>query len=126
MLVHAALYVSAIVLIAVGVIHSWLGERYILIRLFRRDDLPKLFGSTHFTKRVLRYAWHVTSVAWWGHAAILIALARPPATPRTIGLIIGCTYLVHFAIVLAGSRGKHLAWIAFLIAGLLAIYGTRA
>ena len=31
--------------------HSYLGERYILIRLFRRPDLPRLFGGVEFTKR---------------------------------------------------------------------------
>jgi hypothetical protein len=40
--------------------HSYLGERYILTRLFRRDDLPRLLGGTGFTKRTLRFAWHLT------------------------------------------------------------------
>ena len=51
--------------------HSYLGERYILIRLFRREDLPKLFGGgTEFTTRTLRFAWHLTSVAWIAFLAI--------------------------------------------------------
>lgn len=63
-------------LFAVGVVHSVLGERYILVRLFRRTDLPKLFGDTTFTTRTLRFAWHITTVAWWGFAAILLMLAQ--------------------------------------------------
>lgn len=39
------LYVSALLLIAISFIHSYLGERYILMRLFKRDNLPKLFGA---------------------------------------------------------------------------------
>ncbi len=27
-----------------------------------------------FTKRTLRFAWHLTTVAWWGAAAALLAL----------------------------------------------------
>jgi len=34
-------YLGGILLITIGFVHSYLGERYILIRLFRRDDLPK-------------------------------------------------------------------------------------
>lgn len=120
-----ALYVSALILIAVGIAHSWLGERYVLTRLFRRPDLPKLLGSPEYMMRTLRFAWHVTSVAWWGHAAILIMLAHPPVEAGSIGMAIGCTYLVHFVIVLGGSRGRHLAWIAFLIVGALALFATR-
>jgi len=102
-----------------------LGERYILTRLFRRDDLPKLFGSAEFTVRTLRFAWHVTTVAWWGFAAILILLAQPTLNKSTIGLVIGITFLVHFAIALLGSRGKHLSWIVFLAIAAISIYATK-
>ena len=57
----------------IGLAHSYLGERYILIRLFRRE-LPRLFGSDDFTKQTLRFVWHLTTVSWWGLAAILVAL----------------------------------------------------
>ena len=118
------LYFASILTLAVGVAHSYLGERYILIRLFRRNNLPRLFGSTEFTIRTLRFAWHITSVAWWGFAAILIHLAHPPLTPGILGLIIGVTFIVHAVIALIGSRGKHLSWPIFLAIGVLAIYAT--
>ena len=120
-----ALYFAAFLIVAVGVAHSYLGERYILIRLFRRQDLPKLFGSAEFTTRTLRFAWHLSSVAWFGFAAILVLLAHPPTTPGTIGLVIGFTFLVHSAVALAGSRGRHLSWPVFLAIGIIAIYATR-
>jgi len=71
----AMLYVAAFLAFAVGIAHSTLGERYILVRLFRRTELPMLFGDTRFTIRVLRFAWHLTTIAWWGFAAILVLLA---------------------------------------------------
>jgi hypothetical protein len=49
--------------VATGIAHSYLGERYILIRLFKRGDLPKLSVGTEFTKGTLRFAWHLTTVA---------------------------------------------------------------
>lgn len=121
---QTALYVAAFLAVVVGIAHSYLGERYILMRLFRREDLPKLFGSAEFTSRTLRFAWHITSVAWWGYAAILVLLAHPPATTSAIGLAVGWTFLAHFAIVLAASRGRHLSWLVFLAIGVIAIWAT--
>jgi hypothetical protein len=120
-----ALYLAAFLLLVVGIAHSYLGERYILIRLFRRDDLPKIGGSSRFTTQTLRFAWHITSVAWWGFAALLVLLAHPPATARAIGLVVGGTFLVHFAIVVVASRGRHLSWAVFLAIGTLILFATR-
>ena len=53
------LYLAAFLAVAVGIAHSYLGEHYILIRLFRRDGIPTLFGSPEFTIRTLRFAWHL-------------------------------------------------------------------
>ena len=122
---QTALYFAAFLMVAVGIAHSYLGERYILIRLFRRENLPMLFGSPKFTIRTLRFAWHVTSVAWWGFAAVLVLLAHPPVRSSAVGLVIGCTFLAHFGIALAGSRGKHLSWPVFLAIGIIVIYATR-
>jgi hypothetical protein len=120
-----ALYLAAALTIAVGIAHSCLGERYLLMRLFRRADLPKLFGGTDFTIRTLRFAWHITSVAWWGFAIILIQLAQGAPSTVALGATIGGIFLVHAAVTLFGSRGRHLAWPVFLAIGLISLYATR-
>lgn len=120
------LYIAALLAFAMGVVHSVLGEKYILVRLFRRGNLPQLFGGTDFTERTLRFAWHVTTIAWWGFAAILIALAHPPIDTGTLGVIVSGTFLVHFLVAVFGSKGRHLSWIVFLAIGILAFYATRA
>jgi hypothetical protein len=119
-----ALYIAALMIVGVGFAHSYLGERYILARLSGRN-LPKVLGSAEYTLRTLRFAWHVTSFAWFGFAAILVLLARGPVSPATLGKVIGVTFLIHFAIALVGSRGKHLSWIAFLAIGAATIYATH-
>jgi len=73
---ETAVVAAAAILTLTVVAHSFLGERYILIRLLRRENLPRLFGSDWFTKRTLRIAWHLTSIAWLGLAGILMVLAR--------------------------------------------------
>ncbi|MDY7092714.1 MAG: hypothetical protein SX243_07050 [Acidobacteriota bacterium] len=119
-----ALYAAAVLLVAIAAAHSYLGEQYILIRLFRRDNLPKLFGGTEFTRLTLRFAWHITSLAWLGFAGVLVLLAHPPADPSRLGLVVGLTFLAHGLLAGVASKGKHLSWIVFLAVGILAIWGT--
>ncbi|MCK9489677.1 MAG: hypothetical protein M0Q42_09835 [Xanthomonadales bacterium] len=119
-----ALVIAAGLLFLVGLAHSILGERYILVRLFRRPDLPRLFGGTEFTVRTLRFAWHLTTIAWWGLAALLYVLSRPQVDPDFITAIIGATVLATAVLTAVVSRGRHLAWPAFLLAGVL-IFAAR-
>lgn len=118
-------YIGSILLLIIGIAHSYLGERYILTRLFRREDLPKIFGSDEFTKNTLRFAWHVTTVAWLGFAAILVHLAQAQENTNAVGNIIGITFLIHFLIAILGSKGRHLSWIVFLAIGLITLYASN-
>lgn len=116
-----ALNIAAFLLIAVGLAHSYLGERYILIRLFRREDLPKLFGGSQFTIRTLRFAWHLTTIAWWGFASILLHLAQGSISRPFVALAIGVTFLATGLLALVGSRGRHLAWPVFVAIGVISL-----
>jgi len=117
---------AAALAVALGVAHSFLGEKYILIRLFRRSDLPQLFGGTEFTIRTLRFAWHLTSVAWWGAAALLFLLAQGPLSSAAVSGVLAAVFLVSAAITFIASRGRHLAWPVFLAIGFIALYGAQA
>jgi len=113
-------YLAALLLTILGVAHSVLGERLALGRLFRLPDLPKLAGSTLYMQRILRVAWHVTSVAWLGLAGIVILLAQPAVDVRAIRIAVGVTALASFAVVLVGTRGKHrVAWAMFLVVSII-------
>lgn len=118
---RTGILVAAALLASTAVAHSLLGERYILVRLFRRSDLPRLFGSDWFTRRTLRFAWHLTSVAWLGFAAVLVLLAegQPPRADALLQAI-GATFVVTAAVTAMASNGRHLAWPVFLAVGLLA------
>ena len=119
------LVVAAVLMTLTAVAHSYLGERHILVRLLRRENLPHLFGSDVFTKRTLRFAWHITSVAWLGLAGVLAILAQPSEPARvTLLRIVAATFLCSAAVAAAGSRGKHLSWIVFAAVGLLAWFAV--
>jgi hypothetical protein len=117
---------AACLCVAVGLAHSILGERFILIRLFKRADLPKLFGGTEFTARTLRFAWHLTTVAWWGAGALFYQMAHGPISSTTVAATLAFVFLANAAITLVASRGRHLAWPVFLVVGLIALYGSKA
>ena len=106
--------IAAALMVLLAVAHSYLGERYILIRLFRRADLPKLFGGTDFTRRTLRFAWHITSVFALGFAAILLVLAsRRGNVAHDVGAAVAASSLLCGFVSLIGSRGRHLSWVVF-------------
>lgn len=113
------LLVAAALLALIALAHSVLGERYILVRLFRREGLPRLFGSDGFTRRTLRFAWHLTSVAWLGFAALLALQARAPESDGALLAVVVATFLAHAAITALASRGKHFAWPVFLAVAVL-------
>ena len=96
----------------IALAHSYLGERYLLIRLFRQP-LPKLFGSDDFTRKTLRFAWHITGVAWLGFAALLSRVNTSGVSRSELLTIIGLTFGITGAIALVASRGRHLSWLVF-------------
>jgi hypothetical protein len=119
-------FIASGLCIALGLAHSILGERYILIRLFRRSDLPKLFGGTEFTQRTLRFAWHLTSVMWIGAGAIFFLMAGDRVSTASIAGVFAVVFLIHAVVTLLTSRGRHFAWPLFLVVGLVALYGSLA
>lgn len=116
------LIAAAFLAFAVGLAHSVLGERYILTRLLRGDTVPHLFGGPEFTARTLRFAWHLTTIAWWGFAAILGVLAGGAASPRNLSAVVAATFLLTGALTFLVSRGRHHAWIVFLAIGAICSY----
>jgi hypothetical protein len=117
------MYFAGSLFVILGLGHSYAGERYVLPRILRMPDLPRLAGSTLYMQRILRLAWHVTSIAWFGLAAVVVLLIQPSAARNDISIAVGLTALASFVLVLAGSRGKHyLAWAMFLVASLITLY----
>ena len=108
------LLIAAILLVLIGFVHSILGEKFLITRLLRRDNLPKLFGGDEFTKQLIRFAWHLTTVAWWAIAAILLVfwLEIEPVHFLVVQ-IIGIVFFLSGVIALIASKGKHLSWIVF-------------
>jgi hypothetical protein len=119
-----ALLVAALLLFALGLAHSWLGERYIVGPLLRRSDLPRLFGDDGFTRATIRYAWHLTTLAWWGLATVLVVVSGAMTTvPVGDGLLLALavTFFCSGLLGLLATRGRHLSWIVLLALAVLTL-----
>ena len=124
--VDTSLLVAGALIVVIGIAHSVLGERYILMRLFRRADLPHLFGGPNFTKRTLRFAWHITTVAWFGLAAIVVLAAGNQLSAPSVLYVVAATFAVSAILSAVGSRLQHLSWVVFGAIAALVSLSARA
>lgn len=110
------LWIAALLVALTGVAHSWLGERMLIgpILAYENHSAPVL--QRRFARNLLRAAWHITTVTWFGVSAALVFLGTEPLTAsgRNAVLSIGVAFLVMGIAALYLSKGRHLAWTAFL------------
>lgn len=110
--------------VLIGITHSYLGETRILRPMYAQYKLPVLRGSDRATKNVLRFAWHLTSVAWAGLGGVMFAIASPAPNPIACALrVIAVTFAIHALVTAGMSRGRHYAWIVFTAIAVLAWLG---
>ena len=109
--------VAAALFVLIAGLHSVLGERLLLGPLF--EKMPPVRLPRRFAERTLRFAWHLTTVAWLGFAALLVLSDDP-----TSRAIVGGVALVTGLVAGVASKGAHFAWPVFLtIALCLALAG---
>ena len=119
-----SLILGALTMAALAGLHSYIGETRLLQRLLAMPALPSLNGSIDYTRAILRWAWHLTSVAWLGFAGVFVALTQIPVDARLpIGFILVACLGLSAIIVFVVTRGRHLAWIFFLVSAVCAFIG---
>jgi hypothetical protein len=128
--VNVFLLIAAAVLFWIGIMHSvlaeWKGER----RLVRRITRLTLFDSSDakdlLAKRIVRLAWHLTSLVWCGTATVLAYVAFVEASESIVVIvrILSVVFLLHSALSLAIVRGRHASWPGFLIVSVCSFLGT--
>ncbi len=118
--------IAAVLTVLIGVVHSLLGEKFIIGPLQRRRDLPIIFGSDKHTKRTLRFAWHLTTLAGFGLAGIMFLLAFSESlSVRLVTTVLCSTFASSFVLSLVGTRAKHFSWFVFLVIVILLLLGLR-
>ncbi len=110
---------SAGTICAIGsLIHSWLGERQLLGPVLSAERHNGSLAEGSSARRVLRFAWHLTSLAWLALGAILVALALSP--PNFLGvsvlLIVTVVLWLNGLITLLAGGVRHIGWPLFFAA----------
>src|SRR5690606_26428400 len=106
------------------VAHSVGGEIYLLRPLFKHRGNRVL--DSHLARMILRFAWHVTSVAWIVLAVILYAVAFNEAHLRTVVLAsVGASFVFAGLFDLVASKGRHIGWPLLLLTGVFALAALR-
>ena len=121
---NTPLVIAAILSIAIGLIHSVLGEKFIVTPLLK-GEIPKILGGDFFARRTIRFAWHFTTIAVWALAAIMLVYATrtiDPAATAVLG-IISIAFVISSLISLLAVRGKHFSWWVFLLIALAIWWG---
>jgi len=117
-------FLAFVFTVLVGLLHSILGEKYIITPLQHRENLPRIFGSDLLTKHTLRFAWHLTTVAWFSLASFMLMLAfqKTISVHFTVSVLFA-TFAVSFLISLTISRGKHFSWVLLLAISVFLLLG---
>ncbi len=116
---------AGILSVLLAIIHSLMGEKYFLPRLYK-PVLPFHLGTEIFINRTLRTAWHFVSLSWIGGGVALIYLAMSPHTELFTGFvwIVGGWYLASAVLSMVLSHGRHFSWVVLLIISLLTFLGS--
>lgn len=78
-LVDWLLAIAGLGCLTAAVVHSTVGERLFVQPILAKMDWSG-FRSEVFARRVLRIAWHATSVTWLGFAALRARRSRRKAS----------------------------------------------
>ena len=110
------LIAAAALLVLVGLYHSLAGERRLIRPLLAMEALPRLGHGPGYTRALIRTAWHLTTLTWFGIAGILVHLeVTAPGTGNDVILWLICAvFAASGAAALVLSRARHPAWMAFL------------
>jgi hypothetical protein len=68
----------------------------------------------------LRFAWHITTIAWWAMALLLFLGHQGSLNATSVLHVLAGTALASAALPIVFTRGRHLSWVVLLIvAGLV-------
>lgn len=109
------IFVAAILLILVGLMHSVMGEKNLIRPLLAQENFPIVLGSQRNGRLTLWFGWHALTLFWWSQAYVLVQMGFDPSragqsTLISLAYASGALGLVALFV----SKGKHLSWVFFL------------
>jgi hypothetical protein len=125
--VSASLLAAAVSTAALALMHSVGGEAMIFTHRHEFRGLPRFFGRDDLALPSIRVTWHVPSLLGAAITAIFARFASLDAlddSQRFVVHVLGVSLAVCGVLVLAGTRGRHPAWIGFFGVAAFAWAGT--
>jgi len=115
---------AALLAVATGVVHSFLGERLIFRHLRQSSFVPSLAAPPLQARniRILWATWHLASVLGWVMAALLWQLASSPGHALAASSVLHTSaagFIAGALLVLVATRGRHPGWVALGAVGIL-------
>lgn len=111
------LWASALLMVVTAAIHSFFGEKRLIVPLLARD---KTVLTQALSRKVIRFAWHFTSLLM----IVSAALVAWPGTPDGLILFAGGAWLAVGVADVIYTKGQHIGWPFLSAAGLFAILGV--
>ena len=111
------LWASAAVMVLTAAIHSYFGEKRLIAPLLAQD---KTVLTQPLARKVIRFAWHFTSLLM----IVCAAVVAWPGTPDQLVLLTGVAWLAVGLFDAVYTRGQHIGWPVLSAAGLFAILGA--
>jgi hypothetical protein len=110
--------------IALGIIHSTMGEILIFRRMRNGHIIPTnghpILRERHV--RILWATWHLATIFGWGLGAILLHYSTPSANHQAfIENTILFSMFSGALLVLIGTKGKHPGWVVLLTVAILLV-----
>ncbi len=113
------LVAAALLTLVTAFTHSYFGERRLIGPLVASNEGVM---SRKLAKQVVRFAWHLTSVLWFGQTLLPL---RPALIPGYFDpVLIGGIGAIHVAVGLFDgivTRGKHIGWSMLTAIGVFAL-----
>ena len=119
---------AGLLALAVGLVHSVLGEILIFNRMRYGTLIPtkggELLGERHV--RILWASWHVVTVFGFALAAVLLRLWQVPSLDLRPFLIGTISSAMAFAalLVLVATKGRHPGWLGLLGIAVMTWFST--
>lgn len=111
------LWLSAAFMATTAGVHSVLGYRRLIVPLLHSNAGPL---ADPLSRRIIRFAWHATSVLMLISAAVVAW----PGTPNSLLIVIGAGWLATGLFNAVYTKGRHIAWPALGGAGIFALIGA--
>ncbi|KQW46204.1 MULTISPECIES: hypothetical protein [unclassified Roseateles] len=127
---NAWLVAAAALVFLTGLVHSWMGEVRIF-RHLRRGGIVPTCGEPalrDYQTRIVWASWHLVTIGGWAQAALLMWLAQPVNRAASAGLIeaiLAAALAAGAGLVLWSNRGRHLGWVALLLAAAFVLMSSR-